>query len=41
MHKTTYMLSLIRQSFLPPLNYTDFLFTLKEFEVQSFDCAAF
>ena len=31
MHKKTDMLFLVRQSFLPPLNYTNFFFTLKEF----------
>ena len=28
MRKKTYMLILVRQSFLPPLNYTNFFFTL-------------
>ena len=34
MRKKTYMLFLVRQSFLPPLNYTNFFFTFcKEFQV--------
>ena len=43
MHKKTYILFLVRQPFLPPLNYTNvFLyFTFcEEFWVQCFDCAA-
>ena len=33
MRKKTYMLFLVRQSFLPPLNYTNFFFTLTLFRM--------